>query len=205
MYKLYSTPGTCSTGITILLKQLGQDVEIINPSDIDDYTSISPTNQVPVLDDNGLIITEGAAIALYLLEKNGSYLLPTDLDKKGEFLRWLMFDYATLHPSYSKLFTINRIMDSGADKEVLLSNLADMVSANWNILDKRLEGREYVFGDSVTIIDYLLCVYTGWNQFFPQLSIKLGGNVQRLVDKVSELPEFKSAFILENNEFMKAS
>ena len=30
MYKLYSIPGTCSTGIVALLKKLGQPAEIIH-------------------------------------------------------------------------------------------------------------------------------------------------------------------------------
>ncbi|MGH1441413.1 MAG: glutathione S-transferase family protein [Cellvibrionaceae bacterium] len=205
MYKLYSIPGTCSTGITVLLQELGQDVEIINPHDIEGYTSISPTNQVPALDDNGLILTEGAAIALYLLDKHGSDLRHDDSEKRGEFLRWLMFNYATLHPSYSKLFTVNGVMEGSSEKDALLTKLADLVSDNWAILDRRLEGREYTFGDTVTVIDYLICIYSGWNQFFPQLSINLGNNVRRLVDKVSELPEFQSAFALENNKFVKAS
>lgn len=202
MYTLYSLPGTCSTGITVLLQHLQQEVEIINPSKMEDYTKISPTKQVPVLDDNGLIITEGAAIALYLLEKHNSPWLSNKLSEKGEFLRWLMFNYATLHPSYAKLFTINNIMAESKEKEIVLQGLADIVSNNWKILDQRLEGKDFIYGDSATIIDYLLCIYTRWNRFFPKQTFVLGDNIQQLVNSVSVLPEFTAAYRSENIEFL---
>jgi len=41
---------------------------------------------------DGQIITEGAAIVLYLLEKHNSPMLPADLHQKADCLRWLMFD-----------------------------------------------------------------------------------------------------------------
>ena len=68
MYKLYSIPGTCSTSITALIKKLGQEVEIINRDDVPDYqVSINPANQLPILEDNGTLICEGAAIAFISL------------------------------------------------------------------------------------------------------------------------------------------
>ena len=69
MYTLYSIPGTCSTGITVLLTRLGLDFEVIKRDDVPNYSDIAPTNQVPALKDGDQIITEGSAIVLYLLEK----------------------------------------------------------------------------------------------------------------------------------------
>ena len=69
MYTLYSLGGSCSTGITILLRKLEVPFKIIQRGDVNDYSSIVPTNQVPALKDDTLLITEGAAIVLYLLEK----------------------------------------------------------------------------------------------------------------------------------------
>ncbi len=201
MYKLYSIPGTCSTGVNILLKTLKQDVEIIHPSDVDDYSLISPTGQVPALDDNGKIITEGAAIALYLIEKHQSEFLAGELPERVIFLRWLMFNYATLHPSYSKMFAISSIMEDGVERDALLQSLADGVSGNWDIIDQRLAIQQYVYGDTPTIIDYLVCIYASWNNFFPGQTISLGANVEDLISRVSKLPEFVEAYARESAEY----
>ena len=205
MYKLYSIPGTCSTGITALLTKLGVDFEVIHRDDVPNYTEIVPTNQVPALEDSGQIITEGAAIVLYLLEKHNSDMLPSDISAKGEFLKWLMFDYATLHPAYSKLFAINGTMGGGAAKDKLMQQMADKASATWKIIDTRLADQKFIMGDTPTIVDYLATIYTSWGNYFPDAKITLGRNVERLVNDVSALPEFQTAYEVESIEFKAAA
>ncbi|MEM9274570.1 MAG: glutathione S-transferase family protein [Cyanobacteria bacterium P01_F01_bin.143] len=199
MYKLYSIPGTCSTGIVALLKKLEQPVEIIHRDDVPDYAiRINPANQVPILDDDGMLIREGAAIVLYLLEKYGSPWLTGDHTEKADFQQWLMFNYATLHPAYGRIFTVAKIMEEGDAKAQLLQQLADKVSDTWKLLNKRLETRNFVVGNEATIIDYLIVIYSNWNQAFPKLKITLGENVERLVEEVSALPEIQAAYESEN-------
>lgn len=199
MYKLYSIPGTCSTGIVTLLKKLEQPVEIIHRDDVSDYaTRINAANQVPILDDDGMLIREGAAIALYLLEKHDSPWLKGDRAEKADFQQWLMFNYATLHPAYGRIFTVAKIMEEGDAKVQLLQQLADKVSDTWKIVNERLERRGFVVGDEATIIDYLIVIYSSWNSVFPQLKITLGKNVERLVKEVSTLPEVQAAYEAEN-------
>lgn len=70
MYTLYTIPGSCSTGIHTLLNALNIPVKIINRDDVENYQEIVPTNQVPALKDGELLLTEGAAIAQYLMEKH---------------------------------------------------------------------------------------------------------------------------------------
>jgi len=205
MYTLYSLPGTCSTGVSVLLTKLGEPFEVVNPKDMENYLSVSPTGQVPALDDNGLIITEGAAIALYLLEKHSGAIVTDKLSDKAVFLRWLMFNYATLHPAYSKLFSVNGVMEDSAEKTALMQALADKLSDTWAIVDRRLENQEFVVGEEATVIDYLLAIYTGWNAFFPAQTINVGNNVRKLVSAVADLPEFQKAYAKEGNEFVAAA
>lgn len=202
MYKLYSLGGSCSTGITILLRKLGVDFTVIQRDEVADYATLVPTNQVPALDDNGLIITEGAAIVLYLLEKHQSEMLPSELREKAEFTRWLMFNYATLHPAYSRLFAINRcIDDSDPNKAAILHNLANKLSAIWKMVNDRLATRQYMYGNQVSIIDYLLTIYTSWGKRLEGTAITLGEHVIRLAEQTSQLPEFVWAYQHEGVKF----
>ena len=202
MYRLYSLGGSCSTAITILLRKLGVDFTVIQRGDMADYAVLVPTNQVPALDDNGLILTEGAAIVLYLLEKHQSDMLPSDLRDKAEFTRWLMFNYATLHPAYSRLFTINSsIDDNDPHKAAILHSLASKLSAIWKTVNDRLTTREYMYGNEVSIIDYLLTIYTSWGKRLEGTAITLGEHVIRLAEQVSQLPEFIWAYRHEGVEF----
>jgi len=205
MYTLYTIPGSCSSGITVLLEKLQLEYTPVKREDVPDYSDIVPTNQVPALKSpDGQIITEGAAIVLYLLEKHNSPMLPSDLSRKADFLRWLMFDYATLHPAYGKMFAINyRVQIDDNVKISLLRQLADQVSSLWAILDKELEKKRFITGDEPTIVDYLATIYTSWGNNFPDIKITFGKNVENLVEHVSALPEFQAGYRKENIEFKK--
>ena len=171
--------------------------------DVANYSEFVPTNQVPALKlPDGQIITEGGAIVLYLLEKHNSSMLPTDLSMKAEFLRWLMFDYATMHPAYGRMFAIQykAKMDEN-ERNSVLKQFAPYVSNLWGILDKELEKKKFITSDQPTIVDYLATIYSGWGKNFQGIEITLGKNVERLVEQVSALPEFMAGYKKENIEF----
>ncbi|WP_136806249.1 glutathione S-transferase family protein [Desulfosediminicola flagellatus] len=203
MYTLYTIPGSCSSGITVLLEKLHVEYTPVRREDVSNYSDMVPTNQVPALQlPDGQIITEGAAIALYLLEKHKSSMLPADLSSKAEFLRWLMFDYATLHPAYGKMFAIMYKVNMDENEKVsVLKQLAQSTSDLWAILDKELENKTFITGEEATIVDYLATIYSSWGKSFKGIEITLGKNVERLIKQVSSLPEFKAAYKKENIEF----
>ncbi len=207
MYTLYSIPGTCSTGITVLLEKLAVDFKTVARDDVPNYTEIVPTNAVPALKtEDGQIITEGAAIVLYLLEKHNSDMLPADLSEKAEFLKWLMFDYATLHVAYSKLFTIAmKVKIDETEQANVMQQLGDQTSALWAIVDKRLSDKTFILGDQATIVDYLMAIYSSWGNYFPNVKISLGQNVERFIVDVQALPEFKAGFQTEKIQFKAAA
>jgi glutathione S-transferase len=206
MYTVYTLPGSCSTGIVILLEKLNLTYQTIKRDDVDNYSELVPTNQVPALKtESGQIITEGGAIALYLLEKHHSDMLPESPDEKAEFLRWLFFDYATLHPAYGKMFAISyKTTLDDETKNIALKQLSESVSSLWAILDKELETKKYITGEQVTIVDYLAAVYASWGViYFPNTPIILGDNVKRFIDDVIALPEFQAGYQKENIEYNK--
>ncbi len=193
MYTLYSIPGSCSTGIHVLLKALGQDVKIVPRDDVPNYEELVPTNQVPALDDGEQLLTEGAAIALFLMEKHLGDASPAVGPDSQQFRHWLLFNYATLHPAYSKLFSVSALMEEGEEKTLLMQKLADRVSAIWAIVDRRLGDRDFLVGTAPTLLDYLIVLYANWGNSFPQLQIELGSDVERVVANVRTLPEFTAA------------
>ncbi len=205
MYTLYTIPGSCSSGITVLLEKLQLEYTPVKREDVPNYSDLVPTNQVPALKlPDGQIITEGAAIVLYLLEKHNSPMLPADLSQKAEFLRWLIFDYATLHPAYGRMFGIQYKTQMDENEKVnVLKQYATHTSSLWAILDNELEKKRFITGDHPTIVDYLATIYSGWGNNFQGIKITLGKNVERLVEEVSVLPEFLAGYKKENIEFKK--
>ncbi|GHG02897.1 glutathione S-transferase family protein [Thalassotalea marina] len=192
MYTLVSLPGTCSTGINILMKTLNIPAEVVHRDELPNYKTLVPTNNVPALINGEKVIYEGAAIVLHLLEQ--ANVAHSEFGDPAEFKQWLMFNYATLHPAYSQLFTANRLMAEGEAKAEYMATLANQISSTWQIVEQRLEQRPYILGYKVSVIDYLLAIYVNWGNFFPDYPIKLGDNVKRLVNEVSKHDVFVEAF-----------
>ncbi len=197
MNKLYIIPGSCSTGIHALFHELNKAVDIVPRDSVENYTAIAPTNQVPALQTENTLLLEGSAIAIHLIREYGD----SSITENQDFLRWLMFNYATLHPAYSKLFTVNGAMDDSAEKNVLLQTLGNRVSELWHIVDQHLADRPYMLGDTPSIIDYLLAVYVNWGNNFPSTQIDIGSNIVELVNRVLALPQFQSALTQEGVDY----
>ncbi len=206
-YTLYTIPGTCSTGIAVLMHKLGVNYVAIKRDAVPNYRDIVPTNQVPALKtQEGKIITEGGAIALYLLEKHGKEVMPSNTEARAEFYQWFHFDYSTLHPAYGKLFaTAGNKNLTDAAKAQLMQDFADSLSNLWAILDQRLAKQKFILGDQPSHVDYMAVVYASWNNFFPNTKITLGENVLRFIKDVQALPEFQAGYAAEGIPLASAS
>ncbi|EAU69092.1 glutathione S-transferase family protein [Stigmatella aurantiaca] len=53
----------------------------------EEYRRLNPFSQVPVLEDDGFVLTETGALLLYLAEKMGR-LIPADLQGRAQVTRW---------------------------------------------------------------------------------------------------------------------
>ena len=66
------------------------------------YSRISPFHQVPVIDDDGFVVAESAAVVLYLAEKAGK-LIPSDLQGRTRVVQWCFAAVATVDPTFTCL------------------------------------------------------------------------------------------------------
>src|SRR4029078_9949191 len=62
------------------------------------YRRISPFRQVPVIDDDGFVVAESAAVVLYLAEKAGK-LIPSDLQGRTRVVQWCFAATSTVEPT----------------------------------------------------------------------------------------------------------
>src|SRR6476660_4787119 len=75
------------------LEEMGLPYEIVGMDhpkhdlDTPEYRAKNPFGQLPVIDDDGVVVTESGAILLYLARKSGK-LMPRDLAAEAQVLRW---------------------------------------------------------------------------------------------------------------------
>jgi glutathione S-transferase len=79
--------------------------------DSDAYSRISPFHQAPVIDDDGFVVAESAAVVLYLAEKAGK-LIPGDVQGRTRVVQWCFAAVSTVEPTLVCIDLIG-MFDSG--------------------------------------------------------------------------------------------
>ncbi len=153
--KFYMTPGSCSTGIHILLEEIELPFEahIVNLPRGDhlkpDYLAINPKATIPALvRDDGSVLTEFQAIAWWLARaypKAG--LLPGDAEGEARVIETMNHVVCTLHgQGFARIFTTESYASNASDHEAVKARGQEIVREGFAIVNAALAGREYVTG-----------------------------------------------------------
>jgi glutathione S-transferase len=118
------------------------------------YRRISPFRQVPVIDDDGFVVAESAAIVLYLAEKAGR-LIPGDVQGRTRVVQWCFAAVGTVEPTLTCLDLIG-IFDSGKAAQRLHTEVPKLAGRWLGDVERRLEEREWIACPDFTVADIML-------------------------------------------------
>lgn len=181
--KFYMTPGSCSTGIHILLEECGLifEVTIVNLLAGDqykaEYAAINPKGSIPALVlDDGTVLTEFSAIAWWLARSYPKRkLLPENLIDEVQTLSVMNHVVHTLHTQgFARIFTTERFAPSSSEHESVKAQGRQIIDKAFTIVDRELLGRQYVVGH-FTIADAALFYVEFWAD---RIGIPLPANCQ---------------------------
>jgi glutathione S-transferase len=118
------------------------------------YRQLSPFEQIPAIDDDGVVLSESAAILIYLAKKAGK-LIPADAAGEAQVLRW---SFAAMNTIELPLLTL-LLMDFVTKKDEA-QTYRDF-TLNWarrhlGNLDRWLDGREFIATEAFTVADILM-------------------------------------------------
>jgi glutathione S-transferase len=174
--KLYTSPGACSMADHIVLHWTGAPFEAqIVPREQRKqpwFLELNPAGAVPVLEEDGWVLTQNAAILNYLADRFPHARLAGDGTPKSraEVNRWLSFLNADVHPAFHPLF--GAAAPLGADAEEKAKEGARRrLRGYFERADAQLAGRDYLTG-ARSIADPYLFVVTQWAK---KLGVDLSG------------------------------
>ncbi|MEP1207007.1 MAG: glutathione binding-like protein [Rhizobiaceae bacterium] len=167
MIDFYYWPTPNGWKVSILLEELGADytTHMVNISKGDqfkpEFLKISPNNRMPAIVDRGgggggepVAIFESGAIMIYLAEKFGQFM-PTDPLGRKEIHEWLFWQTGNQGPmmgQHSHFF--NYAPDEERQGYGRKRYEAESMRC-LSVLDKRLEGRDWLVGDAYSIADMI--------------------------------------------------
>lgn len=150
-----------------------------------EFLALNPFGQVPVLDDDGTVVSDSNAILVYLARKAGrTDWLPDDIKGAAAVQRWLSVAAGEVAygPAAARLITV-----FGARFN------PDEVIGRAHVLLKRIEdhltGREWLVGNRPTIADVAIYSYVA---SAPEGNVDLSGypNVNAFLRRIEALPGF---------------
>ncbi|WP_136659261.1 glutathione S-transferase N-terminal domain-containing protein [Nitratireductor sp. XY-223] len=152
MIDLYTWTTPNGRKVSILLEELGVEYNAhpINIGQGDqktpEFLEIGPNNKIPAIvdQDNGLKLMESGAIMIYLAEKYGNFL-PTDPMARIRVIEWLMWQMGGLGPMAGQVHHFVHFNPGKA--EYAEERFSAEANRLYGVLDKRLEGREFIVDD----------------------------------------------------------
>jgi glutathione S-transferase len=167
--KLYGFGPTRSLRALWGLRELDAEFEFISVNLMagehtrPDFLRLNPAGKIPVLVDGELVLTESAAIVLYLAEKYPEKgLLPTDLEERAQVYRWLMFAVTELEQPLWRITRHTRLYpeDKRLLGDVALASREFVAMAA--VLERHMDGRRFIVGDSISAADCVTAYTLDW-------------------------------------------
>ncbi len=161
--QLYSFPTPNGVKVSIALEEMGlpyeaHKVSLSGDVTTDEFLSLNPNNKIPaIIDPDGpggkpLGLWESGAILVYLTEKSGK-LIPNDPALRYETIQWLMFQMGGVGPMFGQLGFFHTFAGKDIDDPRPKERYVNEANRLLKVLERRLDGREWIMGDDYTIAD----------------------------------------------------
>jgi glutathione S-transferase len=167
--KLYGFGPTRSLRAIWGLKELDADFEFVPVNLLagehrrPEFLRLNPAGRVPVLVDGDLVIPESAAIVFYLADKyRDKGLLPAGLKERAQAYRWVMFAVTELEQPLWRITRHTALYppDKRSPADIALAKEEFIAMAT--VLERHLEGRQFIVGDGVTVADCVTAYLIDW-------------------------------------------
>ena len=201
--QLYSLPTPNGVKVSIMLEEIGLAYEAHKVSfDNDDqlspeFISLSANNKIPaILDPDGpggqpLPLFESGAILQYLAEKSGQ-LLSQEPAQRYQTLQWLMFQMGGVGPMFGQLGFFHRFAGKEYEDKRPRDRYVAEAQRLLQVLDQRLEGRDWIMGRDYTIADIAILPWVrnlvGFYEAADIVGWERYGQLRRVLEKWLERP-----------------
>lgn len=167
--QLYGAPPTRALRVIWLLNELGLDYELhrVNLAHgehhKDNFLALNPAAKVPVLVDGNFVMTESAAIQIYLAEKHPQAgFIPESLKDRARMYRWIFFLVTEIEQPLWRIarntFIYPEEKRQPGDVEMAREECKEMVA----VLERHMASREFLVGNRLSVADFNAAYTLDW-------------------------------------------
>lgn len=196
--KLYYASNSCSLSPHIIANEAGIALELekvdigVRPHRTAAgraFVEINPKDYVPALQlDDGPLLTEGAAIALYVadLAPRSGLAPPEGTPERYRLLEWLTFIGTELHKSYSPWLFHPELGATAQDaaRAKIASRLA--------LVERHLAQHAFLLGEHFSAADAYAFTVIGWSKFV-QIDLSAYPRIEEYQRRIAARPAVREA------------
>ena len=197
MIELYTWGTPNGRKVSIMLEETGLPYSVHEVNLREDqqntpaFLEINPNNKIPaIIDPDGpdgkmLALFESGAILIYLAEKAGSDLLPSDPRERAITMQWLMFQMGGVGPILGQAHHFLR--NPSEVVPYAQNRFRAETQRLYGVMDDHLENSKYLAGDAYSIAD--IATYPWITRFeWHQVDLSEFEHVKRWFDELSARP-----------------
>ncbi len=168
MIKLYGVSGSRAFRSLWMLEELGLEYEHVQThfatgdTRKPEYLELNPNGHIPTLVDGDLVLWESMAINLYLARKHDQCLWPKSLEDEGHAFKWSLWAMTEVEPPLLQLLSHTRFLPEDQRDPKLAKEGEEKLQAPFGVLDRALEARRYLLGESFSVADLNVASVSSW-------------------------------------------
>jgi glutathione S-transferase len=118
-----------------------------------EFLALNPNSRVPVIDDDGFVLSESMAINLYLAKKHGSPLYPKDPKHEALALQWSLWETDRLDRQIVNYVRHSSELPEAERKPEVAKAMWQEVSDSLDVLEIALGKSEWLAGPQFSVGD----------------------------------------------------
>ena len=177
---------------TRLLEQGDQDKH--------DYRALQPFGQVPVFEEDGLVLFESGAIVLHIGERSEA-LLPKDERGRAKAQQWAVAALNSVEPFVINVALIDLFYAGEEWAKLCRPSAVEFMRKRLDALSKNLGDKKFLDGDNFTAGDLMMSAVLRILPEIAERDPRLAGYIERCTSR----PAFKRAMNAQLADFREAA
>jgi len=163
-----------------------------------DYRLLQPFGQVPIFEQDGLVLFESGAIVLHIAERCEA-LLPKDPVERIRATQWLIAALNSVEPSVVNVFLIDFIYAKEEWAKLRRPSAVELMNKKLDAVAKRLGDKPFLDGDRFTAGDLMMTTVLRFHPDIPKRDPRLAA----YIDRCTARPAFQRALSAQLGDYRK--
>jgi glutathione S-transferase len=167
-----------------------------------EYRALQPFGQVPVLEEEGLVLFESGAIVLHIAARSET-LLPRDPGACARATQWLIAALNSIEPFVMNVAVIDLFYANEEWAKIRRQGAVEFVQKRLAALSQSLGGKPYLDGDRFTAGDLMMTTVLRILEYTDLVTSD--ARLAAFVERCTSRPAFKRALEAQLDDFRQAA